>query len=160
LVSSLISLSKTIEKSARDIENTLNTGTKIAVVNIASPSEAFSLYVMEELTNSFVNGKKLIVAERRELDIIRNELAFQYSGDVSDESIQSIGRILGAQTIISGSIIKIDNVYRFRVNAINVETAVRVASSSLDLFENPVGSRTSPAKCPAFCGFQRNLFGN
>lgn len=129
---SLISLSETIEKSARDIENTLDVGTKIAVVNIASPSESFSLYVMEELTNSLVNGKKLIVAERRELDVIKNELAFQYSGDVSDESIQSIGRMLGAQTIISGSIIKIDNIYRFRVNAINVETAVRVASSSLN----------------------------
>jgi hypothetical protein len=129
---SLISLSEAIERSARDIENALDANTKIAVVNIAFPSEAFALYVMEELTNSFVNGKKLIVAERRDLDIIRNELAFQYSGDVSDESMQSIGRMLGAQTIISGSIIEIDNVYRFRVNAINVETAVRVASSSLN----------------------------
>jgi hypothetical protein len=24
----------------------------------------------------------------------------------------------------------------------------------IDLFKNPVGSRTSPAKCPAFCHFQ------
>jgi hypothetical protein len=37
---------------------------------------------------------------------------------------------------------------------------LRTYESIIDLFENPVGSRTSPAKCPAFCCFQRNLFGN
>jgi hypothetical protein len=40
------------------------------------------------------------------------------------------------------------------------ETLLKNYENIIDLFENPVGSRTSPAKCPAFCCFQRNLFGN
>jgi hypothetical protein len=34
------------------------------------------------------------------------------------------------------------------------------AFKTLDLFKNPVGSRTSPAKCSAFCHFKRLLFRN
>jgi hypothetical protein len=33
------------------------------------------------------------------------------------------------------------------------------ALKTLDLFENPVGSRTSPAKCSAFCCFSAEVVG-
>jgi TolB-like protein len=128
-----ISLHDAIQKSVRDIENTLDSDTKVAVVNFTSVSETFSEYIVEELTNSLVNGKKLIVLERKALDLIRDEFVLQYSGQISDESMQSIGKMLGAQTIIFGSITKINMVYRFRVNALDVETAIRIASSSEDV---------------------------
>jgi hypothetical protein len=40
------------------------------------------------------------------------------------------------------------------------ETLLRTCESIIDLFENPVGSLTSPAKGPSFCCFPRNLYGN
>jgi hypothetical protein len=48
---------------------------------------------------------------------------FQMSGEVSDESAQSIGRKLGAQIIVSGSIAPLGDLYRLRIRAIEVESA-------------------------------------
>jgi hypothetical protein len=48
---------------------------------------------------------------------------FQLSGEVSDETALSIGKMLGAQTIISGSIDLLGDVYRLRIRAIDVQSA-------------------------------------
>jgi hypothetical protein len=44
------------------------------------------------------------------------------SGDVSDESAQSIGKMLGAQYIVTGTLTNMDTYQRFRIRIINVET--------------------------------------
>jgi hypothetical protein len=51
------------------------------------------------------------------------EMYFQLSGEVSDETALSLGKMLGAQTIISGSIEAVGDVFRLRIRAIAVETA-------------------------------------
>jgi hypothetical protein len=63
------------------------------------------------------------VVDRQQLDTIRAELNFQMSGEVSDESAQSIGQMLGAQSIVSGSVSKIGSLYRVQVKAIEVQSA-------------------------------------
>jgi TolB-like protein len=98
-------------------------GSKLAVLNIRSENTAISNYVLEELSAFLVNGRKLVVVDRSDLDLIRQEENFQLSGEVSDESAQRIGQKLGAQTIISGSMDLIGNYYRLRVRALEVETA-------------------------------------
>jgi hypothetical protein len=70
-----------------------------------------------------VNDGKLIVVDRQNLELIQQEMRFQLSGEVSDETAQEIGRKLGAQYIISGSMTSLGNMYRMRVQAISVETA-------------------------------------
>jgi tetratricopeptide (TPR) repeat protein len=55
------------------------------------------------------------------------------SGDVSDETVASIGKFLGAQYVITGQFLKVGNNYRYRVSSINVETAVQVSSTRLDV---------------------------
>jgi len=63
------------------------------------------------------------VVDRRQLDAIRSELNFQWSGEVSNASAQEIGQMLGAQTIVSGSITTVGSEYRIQVRAILVQTA-------------------------------------
>jgi hypothetical protein len=63
------------------------------------------------------------VHDRQNLDLIQQEMDFQLSGEVSDESAQSIGRKLGAEIIISGAINPFGTDYRLRLRAIGVETA-------------------------------------
>jgi formylglycine-generating enzyme required for sulfatase activity len=64
------------------------------------------------------------VVDRAQLDLIRKEMNFQMSGEVSDESMQSIGKMLGAQAVVSGSFTEMgDFTYRFMVRALNVQTA-------------------------------------
>jgi TolB-like protein len=124
-------LDTTINNAATAIKNDLPRGTKIAVVNFTSPSVEFSEYVIEELSLALTSGKKLVVVDRKELDLLRNEMSFQLSGEVDDNSMSSIGRILGAQFIITGSFADAGTFYRFRVSAVNVENAAREAPVSL-----------------------------
>jgi len=82
-----------------------------------------SEYILSVLSENAVNDGVFSVVDRQQLDIIRAELNFQYSGDVSDESAQAIGQMLGAQSIVSGTVSKIGALYRLQVKAIQVQTA-------------------------------------
>ena len=126
-------LKEVIERSARNVEGALQEGTTVAVVNFTSPSEVFSDHIIEELTGELVSGKKVVIVERRNLELIREEMNIQLSGDVSDESMLSIGKQLGAHYIVSGSLTNMGRYYRFRVKVINVETTGIQTQISLNL---------------------------
>jgi len=128
-----MTLEEVIKNAARDLEEALPQGTMIAVLNFASPSPAFSEYVIEELTGEMVNGRKLTIVDRNSLSLIREELNLQLSGDVSDESAQAIGKMLGAQSIVSGSLANVGAYQRFRIRVISVETAAIQTQVSFNL---------------------------
>jgi TolB-like protein len=118
-----MSLNESIDKAQQDIDQKLTAGTKIVVLNFSSPSARFSDYVLEELTARLVNSGKLMVVDRQNLDLIQKEMDFQYSGEVSDDSMQSIGQKLGAQSIVSGALAEVSGEYRLRFRTISVQTA-------------------------------------
>jgi TolB-like protein len=128
-----MSLGEVIVRSARNVEEALPQGTMVAVLNFASTSETFSDYVIEELTGELVTGRKVAIVDRRSLSLIREEMNLQLSGEVSDESAQAIGRLLGAQSIVSGNLTNMGTYYRFRVRVISVQTALIQTQVSLDL---------------------------
>jgi len=121
--SSYKTLDQAIKEAAGRIDEQIAAGTKIAILNINSSSDQFSIYVIDELTANFLDTRKLVVIDRKEIDLIRGELEFQLSGAVSDESMQELGRILGAQTIVSGSLMEIGDTYRIVIRALSVQTA-------------------------------------
>jgi TolB-like protein len=130
------SLDNAILEAGQNIETALPQGSKAAVLNFTSSSDRFSHYVVEELMNYLTNRRKLDVVDRQRLDLIFNEQKFQTSGYVSDESMQSIGNMLGAQFIVTGGLEEIGTAYRFRVYAMNVEKAVREVSYAVDLSDS------------------------
>jgi TolB-like protein len=130
-------LDSAIQQASKEINDALPQGTKVALLNISSDSDVFSDYVLEEMSIALVKERKLTVVDRREIDLIRGEMNFQMSGDVSDESAQEIGMMLGAQSIISGSIINLGESYRFRTKVINVISAAIQASSSISIGDDP-----------------------
>ena len=132
-VGGTVPLDQAIQEAAQNIENNVPEGQKVALLNFSSPTEQFSEYVIDELSIQLANGKKVVVVDRRELDLIRQEEQFQMSGEVSDESAQSIGKKLGAQVVVSGSLNSMGGAYRFRIRALNVETAVVETGSTADL---------------------------
>jgi formylglycine-generating enzyme required for sulfatase activity len=121
-------LDSAIEAGAREIESVLPSGSKVAVLYFSSPSEALSNYVIEELMGYMVRDRKVVVVDRNSLDIIRREQNFQLSGEVDDNSAQAIGKMLGAQSVVAGSLVDLGGTYRFRVYTLNVETAAREAA--------------------------------
>jgi hypothetical protein len=96
---------------------------KVVVLNITADSDRMAEYIIEEFTTNLVNSGKVTVVDRQNLESIRKELDFQVSGEVDDDTAQSIGRMLGAQTIFSGSIGLLGDFYRLRFRAIAVQTA-------------------------------------
>jgi TolB-like protein len=116
-----------LDIAIRDTSDYLNDnipqGNKIVILNIQSDYANLSDYIIDELIANAVNDKVFSVVDRAQLETIRMELNFQLSGEVSDDSALSIGRFLGAQTIVSGTISEIGDRYRMRIRALNVETA-------------------------------------
>jgi hypothetical protein len=121
-------------RTASDYLNTkLEDGIKIVFLNFQSDSPALSGYVIDELTENTVNDGLFTVVDRANLEIIRAEMNFQLSGDVSDDTAQAIGKILGAQTIVSGGISRFGSSFRLRLRAISVETAEIQAQFNHDI---------------------------
>jgi TolB-like protein len=151
----VMTLEGVITHAAKDIESRLSAGAKLAVLNFTSTAEAFSDYVIEELSGELVTNRKVTIIERRSLDLIRKEMNLQLSGDVSDDSAQAIGKQLGAQAIVTGSLTNLGDVYRFRVKVINVETARIEAQFSYNLGNNQQvafllsGNQDTPPLLPA-----------
>ncbi|MDR0320709.1 MAG: DUF1566 domain-containing protein [Treponema sp.] len=116
-----------LDIAIRDTSDYLNDnipkGNKIVILNIQSDYANLSDYIIDELIANAVNDKVFSVVDRAQLETLRMELNFQLSGEVSDDSALSIGRFLGAQTIVSGTISEIGDRYRMRIRALNVETA-------------------------------------
>ena len=118
-----VSLDSGFSGSVKYFEERIAKGTKLVVFNFRSSSPQLSEYVMEELTVHFVNNGSFTVVDRSNLELLQQEMAFQLSGEVSDETALSIGKKLGAQTIISGSIEQMSDIFRLRIRAIAVESA-------------------------------------
>lgn len=136
LFSETLSLDGAIAASAAAVRGSVPARSCVAVVSVTAPTAGLSDYITEELNGSLVNdgshenGGPLVVIERKDLDLVRGELRFQTSGDVEDESAQSVGRLLGASVIVCGSL---DPSYRLRVKAVSVETGRILAVSAVDV---------------------------
>jgi len=128
-----VSLDQAVRTSAQAIESRLPHGAKVAVLTFTSTTQAFTDYIIDEIATSISASNKIQVIDRQNTDAIRSEFNIQFSGDVSDDEVRRIGHQLGAQYVVTGSLVDIGNVYRFRVAAINIETAVREGSSSINI---------------------------
>jgi TolB-like protein len=114
-----MSLDSAIQTASKRIENELPSDTNVAILNFISSSEELSNYVIDEIMDTFANGKKLNVVERSRIETIQNERGYQFSGEVVDYEIIFIGKQFGAEYVITGSITFSGTSYRFRVYAIN-----------------------------------------
>jgi hypothetical protein len=102
----------------------LPANTKIALINFESEAQLLSDYIFEELWIQFEDRSSFVLVDRQNLELIQKELEYQYSGTVSDESAQSIGKQFGPQTLIYGKITRLGTDYRLVVHATDVERAV------------------------------------
>ena len=97
-----VDIGTALDQAAEQFSSTLQTGTTIAIVGIASDTEDMSEYM---------------------LDAIKKEMNFQLSGEVSDASIQEIGAMAGAEIVIHGSLEQVGDMFFLMVQALNVTTA-------------------------------------
>jgi TolB-like protein len=122
-----------INQACQNIQNNFDERANIAVLNIDSPSNQLSGYIIEETINNFINMHMYKVVERSKISAILSERDFQLSGEVSDDEIQSIGNMLGAQFVVSGAVDDVGDYYRLRLFVIAVESGERKSSTAVNI---------------------------
>jgi len=117
------SLDNTIFEGTRYLASRMSANAKVAVASIESPTEKLSTYIADSISMHLVNTDNFTVIEHFDRNLILNEQNYQLSGAVSDETAVSIGRQIGSQFIIVGSMLPLGDTYSLRLKILNVETA-------------------------------------
>jgi TolB-like protein len=145
-----------LDAAIREISDYLNrqlpAGTKLVILNIQSEYPALSEYIIDDLIANTVNDRIFTVVDRRQLDVIRAELGFQMSGEVDDNTAQELGRMAGAQIIVSGAVSKIGNLYRLRVRALSVQTAQIEGQFNRNIPDGPTVAALARSQATGYSG--------
>ena len=125
-------LDAAVRDGARHLQDRIPGGTRVAIVAVQSEDQDIAELVLRKLGEVLVNANRLIVVERDSaaLAAIDQEMDRHLNFYVSQETELSIGRQLGAEVIISGSMARAGQNWRLEVNAVTVETAQRVVQWS------------------------------
>jgi len=127
-----LSLQDAIEQTAEQIAAELPKGSRLAIVAFEADSDSLSEFIRAELTTALIKRGIEVVA-RSSIEYINQELDFQMSGYVSDETALSVGKFAAAELLITGQLRHLGNAYRFSATVTRVEEATHVNASSLDV---------------------------
>ena len=120
---------------ARAAEQTLKNiqlGSTIAIMYISAPDKSTADYIAGELEFIWVKSGYTVV-DRTQLDTLRAEQKFQMSGEVDDATAVSIGKIIGANIIVTGGIDGEGSLRRLRIRVLDTTTSevIGIASEPL-----------------------------
>ena len=114
---------------------------RIAVIDFeakgVSKMEASAL--TDRLRDELFKTGQYKVVERAMMEEILNEQGFQLSGCTSDECVIEIGKLIGVEQIVGGSISKIGSVYSISSRMISVETSEVIQVANYD-FTGDIGT--------------------
>ena len=123
------SLDQTLRNAAAQLSAVpgIERGSRIAVLSMRADSVRLSNYLVDEMIVALmgVGGQGFAVVSRSdvELALVREQLDFDMSGEVDDQTAQRIGRFMGVQFIVAGEFEPIAGFFRFRARIVEVETS-------------------------------------
>jgi hypothetical protein len=112
----------------------------VAVVEFRAATPQFSDQVIDDLIGGLM-AVSVRVVDRQNLEVIRAEQEYQYSGYVDDESAVSLGHELGASAIILGNGENMADYYRFNFRMLSVETREILVRFSVNVSYDPAMRR-------------------
>jgi hypothetical protein len=116
-----VSYKEGLGRVAERIGEKVSRGDVVAVVEFRAATDRFSDRVIDDLIDGlFVVHVRVV--DRQNLEAVRAEQEYQYSGYVNEESAVSLGRELGATAIILGSGENMADYYRLSFRMVSVET--------------------------------------
>jgi hypothetical protein len=119
-----------IHKAGAVFIQSLEKNSTVAILSVSAQDEDLAEFIIDELAFVLVGSGRFKVVDRTSLDVIKNEQQFQISGDVDDNSAVSIGNMLGANIVITGTIGGAEGARRLRMKALDVKTAEILAMAS------------------------------
>lgn len=114
---------------------------RIAVLDLQAEgiSESEAKTLTSRLRSKLVSTNVFEVLEREQMDAVLQEQGFQQSGCVSDECLVEIGRMVGVEQMVGGSIGKIGETYTLDLRIIDVATGRIIRTVSDDYRGNAEG---------------------
>ena len=85
-------------------------------------------YVQEDVTTALVNSGQFNVVERYKLSSVLNEIKLSQSGMVDSRTVKKAGKLLGADLILTGTLIQVGNGWNVNLRLINTETGLIVTA--------------------------------
>ncbi len=114
-----------------------NTATTLAISpfqHLDGSCSQMSVHIVDELIlNLLMSGGPLQLVERSQLQSILDELAFSGSGLVDATAPQEIGRLLGAEAWVVGTITTIGDRYRISAKLIETETGKLFSAAAVSI---------------------------
>ncbi|OVE73363.1 hypothetical protein BVX93_01915 [bacterium B13(2017)] len=121
----------------RRVESTkqLTERIKLAIFNFmdtnkASKDKMLGSTVSEMLTTGFVNSNKFEVVERKEINRVVEELNFDISGMVSKDSAKEIGKLLGVELGLVGSVSVLSEKIQIDVRLLDMRTGIIMTATN------------------------------
>jgi len=96
-------------------------------------SEVEASALTDRLRTEIINMGQVSVVERAEMDEVLREQGYQQTGCFTSECMVEVGKLIGAEKIVSGSISKVGNTFSVNARLINVETGEIENSITYDL---------------------------
>jgi TolB-like protein len=88
--------------------------------------------LVDMLIAELASEPSLIIVQRERVDEILREQAFQLSGRVTDESTVKIGRLIGANVLVTGRMIVADGVLRLDAQLVGVEQGAVLGAAAAE----------------------------
>jgi tetratricopeptide (TPR) repeat protein len=128
-----VSLDTAIQTSVEEIDVVLNAGRHVAVMKFDSYSPELSAYIMEELTGRLVKGGKYVMVDRKNIECVQRDIQLQKAGELNIEQACSIGRMMGAQSIVTGSLAVSGKAMVWHVTVLGTEKGTVETAISMDI---------------------------
>lgn len=122
---------KVIGDAAKELSEQISTAAakqgkhKIAVIpfrELDGRTTVLGTYLAEELVTDLFATGSLDIVERSMLDKVMSEIRFSQSGAIDPESAQHVGKIVGVEAIVTGSITDLQSYVGVNCRLINTET--------------------------------------
>ena len=117
-------LGSAIRNAADELSAGMEPDTRVAVISMRADSMRMSAHLLDEMIMAFVDTQRFLVVNRAQLELVAAELHLGLDGWIDDATAQSIGRLAGVQFIFTGAFEPFGDIYRLRIQAIEVETAI------------------------------------
>ncbi|MDR2095469.1 MAG: CsgG/HfaB family protein [Treponema sp.] len=118
-----------LERAAEKIMEKIPAASRIAIVYVSASDLDVAEFIANELEFIMVENGQILI-DRSQLDTIRQEQNFQLSGEVDDDSAVSIGKIAGANIIITGAVTGSGNLRRLRLRALDTQSGQVLSAAS------------------------------
>ncbi len=105
--------------------------------------------ISERITMKLIKLRKFEIVERSMLDKVMGELKLQNSGGMDAASTQQLGKLLGVEAIVTGTLVEMQ-AGKIEVNArlIKTETAQAIGAAQMTVDKDWVGDAATPQEQP------------